>query len=96
MSEGNNYFYHTRKLRQIRKNETIYFSFDGYLIATGVFLDNIIEDRNRDSKFIFGHQLSNIQIIKFNPTIDSAIFGTNTTYLDTDEKLQEIVRIINI
>ena len=91
----NNYFFNVNKLQQIEANETIYFTFSGFIVATATFIGEVIEDRQRDDIFIFGHQLANIKSIDSNIKLDTAIFGTNTTYLDTDKKIEEIERIIN-
>jgi len=90
-----NYFFNVNKLQQIESNETIYFSFDGYLVATATFMGEIFENRERDDKFIFGHQLANIKIIDSDIKLNTTIFGTNTTYLDTDEKIEEIEKIVD-
>ena len=95
LKRDNNYFFNVNRLQQIKCNETIYFSFDGYLVATGIFMGKIVEDREKDDKFIFGHQLANIKIIDSDIKLNTTIFGTNTTYLDTDEKIEEIEKIVD-
>ena len=89
-----NYFFNVNKLKQIEQNETIYFSFLGYIVATATFMGEIKIDRERNEKFIFGHKLSNVKILNSNIKIDAKLFGTNTTYLNSIEKLDEIEKII--
>ncbi len=91
-----NYFYNSKRLRQIKNNEKIYFSFNGKVVAIGIFSGSIIENTERKSNYKFGHKLIEIQIVNSNIKLNSKIFGTNTTYLNTDEKITEIKRIINI
>ena len=92
----NNYFFNVSRLKQIEENEIIYFSFSGYIVATATFTGEKIEDKQRDEKFIFGHKLSNIQIINSTKKLDVKIFGTNTAYLNTKDKLDEIQSIMNL
>ena len=89
-----NYFFNNKKLKQININETIYFSFSGYIVATAIFMGEIIINTARDDKFIYGHKLMNIKIINSNLKLDVEIFGTNTTYLNTAEKIDEIKKLI--
>lgn len=92
----NNYFFNINKLQQIEENETIYFSFGGDLVASAKFTGDIVEDSQRDEKFIFGHKLKNIKIIGNSKKLDVEIFSTNTTYLNTKDKLNAIKRLLDI
>ncbi|RLA75576.1 MAG: hypothetical protein DRG78_20520 [Epsilonproteobacteria bacterium] len=93
--EDDNCFYNGKRLRQIKNDEKVYFSFDGEIVAIGIFTGSIIENEERDSQYKFGHKLTEIRIIDSNIKLDTKIFGTNTTYLDTDKKIEEIARILN-
>ena len=90
----NNYFFNVKKLQKIEENETIYFSFSGYIVATATFTGEIITDTKRNEKFIFGHKLTNIKIVNSTTKLDVKIFGTNTTYLNTLSKIAAINRLI--
>lgn len=90
----NYYFFNNNRLQQINKNETIYFSFLGYIIASAIFEGERIKDEERDEKFIFGHKLSDVKVIDSNLKLDIKIFSTNTTYLNTKSKLDEITKIL--
>ncbi len=91
-----NHFYNSKRLRQIKNNEKIYFSFDREIVAVGIFSGSIVENSARDLHYKFGHKLIEIQIIDSNIKLDCKIFGTNTTYLDTDRKIAEIERMVSI
>jgi len=91
----NNYFFNVSRLKQIEENEIIYFSFSGYIVATATFMGEIITDTKRDKKFIFGHKLTNIKIVNPSTKLDVKIFGTNTTYLNTLDKIDAIKEYIN-
>jgi len=90
----NNYFFNVNKLHQIKENETIYFTFAGYIVATATFIGETVTDTTRDEKFIFGFKLIDVKIINSNIKLDVEIFGTNTIYLNTAEKLNEIKKLI--
>ncbi|MDM5264569.1 HNH endonuclease signature motif containing protein [Sulfurovum sp. XTW-4] len=92
----NNHFFNVNRLLQIKPNEIIYFAYAGYLVAKATFAGEIIEDYDRDPKYNFGHKLTNIQIINSNQKLNTKIFSTRTTYLDTKEKLDEIKRILDL
>ena len=95
LQRDNNCFFNTKKLQQIELNETIYFSFESYIIVTATFMDEIIVDTKRDEKFIFGHKLSDIKLINSNEKLNIDIVGTNTVYLNSKAKLDEIKRVMD-
>lgn len=92
----NNHFFNVNRLLQIKSNEIIYFSYSGYLVAKATYTGNIIEDYDRDEKYNYGHELSNIKIIDSNLKLNSEILSTRTTYIGTKEKINEVKRVLEI
>lgn len=95
LQRNSHYFFNPKKLQQIKLNETIYFSFKSYIVATATFMDEVIVDTERDDKFIFGHKLNDIKLINSNEKLNLDIVGTNTVYLNTKAKLDEIQRVMD-
>jgi len=92
----NNYFFHTKKISQMNRGDTIYFSYDGYIVAKATFDGEIITDKERDENFIEGHKLKNIQIINSSKKLDTKIIkGRGMRYIKTEEIQQEILRTLN-
>ena len=90
-----NYFYDSRNLKQIDCGEKIYFSYDSQVVAIAIFTGNTTENKDRDEKFIYGHQLSHIRIIEHSKRMDNKIIGPRSrNYLKTDIMQNEIDRII--
>jgi len=96
-NRDNNYFYHVKKLQQIEPNDIIYFAYDGYIVAKGVFTGEIFEnfDRVGGGKYTQGHQLTNIQIINANKKLNYKIVSTRTKYLDNKDIIKEVYRVLN-
>jgi len=92
----NNYFFHTRKISQMNSGDTIYFSYDGYLVAKAIFEGEVKTDKERNKKFIQGHKVADIQLlntsIKLNPEV---IKGRGMRYINTKEIRDEIQRVLN-
>ena len=86
------YFYDSNKRRNIDKGNTIYFLYDSKIIAIGIFDGEILENRKRSEKYIYGHKLKNIQIINSKIKMNYQVISTRTTYVDTKEKQDEINR----
>jgi len=86
-NRDNNYFYNINRLKQVSLNDTIYFAYAGYIVVKATFAGEIIEDFERDIKYIFGHKLTNIQVIKSSDKLDVKILSSRTTYLNTKEKI---------
>lgn len=91
-----NYFFHTKKMRDIKINDTIYFSYNGYIVAKAFFDEEIKTDIERDEKFVEGHKVKNIEIIDSDLQINSKIVkGRGIKYIDTDKIREEIKRVLN-
>jgi len=94
-----NHFYDTKKNQQIEAGEIIYFVYDGYIVAMGVFLGEIRENYERDQeyeKYFYGHKLADIQIVNSARRLNTKIVGTRTTYVDSDAKHEEINATLNV
>lgn len=99
-TRDNNYFFNTKKFskKQIKMNDIIYFSYNGYIIAQANFLDDIIYVPNRyNSKYEYGHKIGNIKIINSNLKLNLKDFKVlfSMKYIDTASWQQEIDRVIN-
>ncbi len=94
-TRDSNYFFHSKKIGdRLKENDTIYFSYDSYIVAKATFLGEIKTLPNRDIKFIHGHKLNNIKIVNSDLKLNTKIVSTRTVYVT--EKIQdEINRVIN-
>jgi len=91
-----NYFFHTKKISQMDSGDTIYFAYDGYIVAKAIFGGQIITDKERDKYFIEGHKVKNIQIINSSIKLDTSIIkGRGMRYIKTKEIQNEIQRVLN-
>ncbi len=92
-----NYFFHTKKMnkKKLQKGDTIYFSYDNYIVAKAKFMGEIKTENDRNEKFIHGHKITEIEIINSNIQLDTKIVSTRTTYIDNIEKKDEIERVLN-
>jgi predicted HNH restriction endonuclease len=97
--KDNNYFFHSKKFSKdkIKMNDIIYFSYDRYIVAKAIFMDEIKTLPDRHIKFIHGHKLENIKIINSDLELNFKKFkaGHSMKYIDTDEWQKEIDRVIN-
>ncbi len=92
--EDDNHFFHTKKMGdRLKENDTIYFSYNNYIVAKAIYRGIIKTIPERDEKFIHGHKIENIKIINSDLTLKTGIVGTRTTYT-TNEVQQEIDRVI--
>jgi len=89
-----NYFFHSKRMRKLKENDVIYFSYDSYIVAKAIFMGEIKTIPDRDIKFIHGHRLNNIQIIDSNLKLNNKIVGKRTVYI-TKKIQNEIDRVIN-
>ena len=98
IKERDNYhFFDTRNAKQVEKGDQIYFSYDSQIVAICVFDGEIIENRVRDPKFIYGHKLSKIQVVKYSKRLSNKIFGPRSiNYLKTQEMHDEVSRTLTI
>jgi len=92
----NNYFFHIKKLQKVNTGDTIYFVYDGYIVAKAVFVGQIIENLERDEKYIQGHQLENIQTINTDKKLNNYIVSTRTKYIDSPKIRDEVTRVLSI
>ncbi len=94
-----NYFFNTRRFStdKIKKDEMIYFLYDGYIVATANYLGEIKTIPNRlNSRYVHGHKLDNIEIInselKLNLNEFRILFSMK--YVDSSQFQDEINRVI--
>jgi len=95
-ARDNNCFFHTKKMQQLQEGDTIYFVYDNFIVAKAKFLGEIITNSTRDENFIYGHKITDIEIIDSDIQLDSSIVGTRTTYIGNIEKRDEIERVLKI
>lgn len=93
-NRDNNCFFDVNRKRQIQTNDTIYFTYDGFIVATAIFLGEIIENFDRDEKYVFGHRVKNIKIVDTKKRINTNIFGTRSTYINSDKKRKELKEVL--
>lgn len=91
-----NYFYDSVKRGdRLQKDDVIYFAYDSYIIAKGIYTGDILPNLERDEIYIYGHKLKDIQILDSNIRLNSDLVGTRTTYIDSESKMQEINSVLN-
>ena len=95
-TRDNNCFFHTKNMQQLQKGDIIYFVYDNFIVAKARFLGEIKTDKNRDEKFIYGHKITDVEIIDSSIPLDTKIVSTRTTYIDSNEKRDEIERVLKI
>jgi hypothetical protein len=91
-----NYFFHTKIMRQLKRGDIIYFSYDGFIIAKAIFQEEEInKDKNRDEKFIYGHKVGDIQTINSSSKLNSNIIkGQDMIYIKNKTIQDEIDRVL--
>lgn len=87
------FFYNHNQFQQLNKNDLIYFIYDNFIIAKANYDDKI--KINENNYFKIGLKLSNIEILYINEKISTNIIGTRTTYLDSNEKIEELDRVLS-
>ena len=95
-NEDKNYFYSPRKIRKIEKDDSIYFSYMGKIIAQAKYCGEYMENIKRHPKFKHGYKLENIRLISNPVKYDSLIInGRNIIYIDDEKKIHEIERVLS-
>ncbi len=92
VSQQDNYFYYSKRIRQIEKDDILYFGFESNILVvaqyTGKFKD--IEERG----FNYGYQIKNIKILSKPIAINYKVFNTRSlAYVKTDEQREELKKI---
>ncbi len=83
--------------KKLDNGDTIFFSYDSYIIAKGTFTGEVKINRNRvkaKNKFVYGHKLKDIQLLDASEKINNKILGARTTYID-NKKRKEINRVLS-
>lgn len=94
LSRDDSHFYDVfNRSKNLNSGDTIYFTFDSYIVAKATFVGEIKIDRKRSKKYIYGHKLKNIQLLDISEKINNRIFGARTTYID-NKKRKEIKRVL--
>jgi len=92
--QNNNYFYNATKISQIKKDDILYFSFGGKIVAITQFTG---KDKLRDDKefeFIYGYKIKNIKILDNPIHINNKLFaGRAITYIKNDAQREELRKI---
>ena len=79
VNRDNGYFYNTKRLKQIEKNDIIYFVYDGNIIAKAKFLGDIKTNIDRDEKFVEGHKIKVLNVFDMGLKIDPNLLEQKTT-----------------
>lgn len=93
--EGNYFNDTVRRSSKLQEGDQIYFTYNNYIIAKAVFCGEIKESKS-DPPYFYGHKVRAIQILDAQEEINHMIFGTRTTYIDSDLKKQELNRLLNL
>ncbi len=82
-NERNGYFNNSSKINQIKKDDTLYFSFKGKIIAVAQFTGEYKYDRN-NGYFPYAYQVKNIKVFDNPIKINNSLFkGRTITYIKT-------------
>ena len=94
-SKNKNFFYSSRSFdkNNFNSGDIIYFSYNSYISVKATFTGESIENNERDD-YKYGIKLKDIQLIDTNTKLDSSIVTTMTTYIDSNEKQNEIIRVL--
>ena len=91
-NEQNNYFYSSNRINQIEKNDILYFSFKGEIVAIGQFTGDTIVEEKRD--FNYGYKIKNINFFDKPIEINNKLFaGRSVTYIKRDEQKEELKKV---
>ncbi len=90
------YFFNVKRIRNIVQNDTIYFVYDGYIVARAIFTGARTINKQRDERYIYGHEVKNIQIIHSDKKLNHHIVSTRMTYIESESKTEEVRRVLGI
>lgn len=94
-----NYFYNTRKIKKIQKNDIIYFLYGKDIVAKAKFLGEIYTNKIRHNKFTEGHKVKVLAVFDKGINIDADHLQQKTTrsigYIDENDT-KYLERIINL
>jgi hypothetical protein len=94
-SRDRSFFYDVVKRdKSLNDGDTIYFAYDSYILAKATYAGEIKTVPDRDTKYIHGHKLKNIQLLDSSERLNNKIFGDRTTYIN-NVKQEEINRVLN-
>jgi len=89
-----NYFYNSTKISQIKKDDILYFSFGGKIVAIAQFTGKYKLRDDEKFKFIYGYKIKNIKILDNPIHINNKLFaGRAITYIKNDEQREELNKI---
>ncbi len=94
--DKSHFFDSVKRGEKLQKGDAIYFAYDSYIVAIGIYTGELLIDRERDETYVYGHALENIQVINSDNRLNNKIFGTRTTYIDNESKKQEINQVLNM
>ncbi|MBP1681027.1 MAG: endonuclease [Proteobacteria bacterium] len=94
--ERHNFFFDFRKRNpeKFYKGSTVYYSFDGYIVAKAVYTGKYKQDL-KNIQYPHGYKMTNIEIIYSNERLSTDILSRRITYLDTLEKQIEVQRVLS-
>jgi predicted ATPase len=88
--KADNYFYFN-SIKQINKDDILYFSFKGKIIIAGKFTG---KTKIRKERFHNGYQIDNIEIFDKPIDINTTLFkGRSIFYIRTDEQKEELKKV---
>lgn len=85
-------FYTDRGRPHLERGDTIYFAYNSYIIATGEFTDQIIDEERIEDEHGLG--LENIRLWEPVERLDNDIVGPRITNLNSEEKQNEVDRVL--
>jgi len=92
VNKQDNYFYYSKRIRQIKKDDILYFGFESYILVVAQYTGNLKKVEKRD--FNYGYQVENIKVLSKPIAINYNIFNTRSlAYVKTDEQREELNKI---
>lgn len=93
LSKQREYFYFSKRIRQIEKDDVLYFAFEANILVVAQYTGKYKEIEERD--FAYGYQIKNLKILKEPLPVDYKVFNTRSlAYVKTDEQRDALKDII--
>ena len=90
IEENGNYYQHNSEIKEIKKDDNLYFSYESQLVAKAKYTGEYKLNSDNEN-FPHGYKIKDILILKKPQEIDQTLFqGRIITYIKTDEQKNKI------
>ncbi len=92
--ENNNYYHHNSEIKEIKKDDNLYFSYKSQIIAKVKYTGEY-EMVSYNENFPHAYKVKDILVFKNPENIDQKLFqGQVITYIKTDEQKNKIKELV--